>query len=126
VPAPPVPSVTVTAPIERKEKVPGEREVTGLTPEPYADTPVRRQGPGRNLPGPGAGHLLHGAGGQRVVPLAEDQAAEVPAVMRARRRRARCVPDRPVNAGTCGHSRTARYTGSPANRQANPLRKPTF
>jgi hypothetical protein len=28
--------------------------------------------------------------------------------------------------GTCGHSRTARYTGSPADRQADPLRKPTF
>jgi hypothetical protein len=27
--------------------------------------------------------------------------------------------------GTHGHSRTARYTGSPAYRQADPLRKPT-
>lgn len=29
----------------------------------------------------------------------EDQGAEVPAVVRSRRRRARCVPDQPVNAG---------------------------
>jgi len=29
-------------------------------------------------------------------------------------------------AGTDGHFRTARYTGSPANGQADPLRKPTF
>ena len=29
----------------------------------------------------------------------EDQGAEVPSVVRDRRRRARCVPDRPVNAG---------------------------
>ncbi len=29
-------------------------------------------------------------------------------------------------AGTYGHSRTARYILSPANRQADPLRKPTF
>ena len=29
----------------------------------------------------------------------EDQGAAEPAVMRDRRRRARCVPDRPVNAG---------------------------
>jgi hypothetical protein len=29
----------------------------------------------------------------------KDQGAELPAVMRNRRRRARCVPDRPVNAG---------------------------
>ena len=28
--------------------------------------------------------------------------------------------------GTHGHSRTARYTSSPAYRQADPLRKPTF
>jgi hypothetical protein len=28
--------------------------------------------------------------------------------------------------GTYGHSRTERYTGSPAYRQADPLRKPTF
>ena len=28
--------------------------------------------------------------------------------------------------GTCGHSRTARYTGSPGARQADPLREPTF
>jgi len=28
--------------------------------------------------------------------------------------------------GTHGHSRTAGYTGSPANRQADPLRKQTI
>ena len=28
--------------------------------------------------------------------------------------------------GTCGHSRTTRYTGSPADRQADPLHKPAF
>ena len=35
----------------------------------------------------------------------EDQGAEAPTVVRDRRRRDRCVPDRLVNAGTCGHSR---------------------
>jgi hypothetical protein len=37
-----------------------------LTLEP-ADTPARRQGPGRSLPGPDAGHPLQGAGGHAVV-----------------------------------------------------------
>jgi hypothetical protein len=59
-----------------------------LIPETSTDTPVRRQGPGRSLPGPDAGHPLHSAGGQRVR-----------AVVRNRWRRARCVPDRPVNIG---------------------------
>ena len=31
-----------------------------LTPETTADTPVRNQGPGGSLPGPGAGHPLQG------------------------------------------------------------------
>ena len=38
---------------------------------------------------------------------------------------AACPIDRST-AGTCGHSRTARYVASPANKQADPLRKPTF
>ena len=37
------------------------REVT-LDPGASAGTPVRRQGPGRSLPGPDAGHPLQGAG----------------------------------------------------------------
>jgi len=32
-----------------------------LTPEPLTGTPARRQGPGRSLPGPDAGHPLHPA-----------------------------------------------------------------
>ena len=36
-----------------------------------------------------------------------------------------CPIDRST-AGTCGHSRTTRYVASPANKQADPLRKPTF
>src|SRR5689334_4046706 len=35
-------------------------------------------------------------------------------------------PDRAVNALTHGHSRTTRYSGSPADRQADPLRKTAF
>jgi hypothetical protein len=37
------------------------REVT-LDPGVSTGTPIRRQGPGGSLPGPGAGHPLHGAG----------------------------------------------------------------
>jgi hypothetical protein len=37
------------------------REVT-LDPGASTDTPVRRQRPGRSLPGPDAGHPLQGAG----------------------------------------------------------------
>ena len=57
----------------------------------------------------------------------EAQGAELPTVVNNSRRRARCVPDRPVERrGTHGHTRTARYTGSPADGQADPLRIPTF
>jgi hypothetical protein len=38
----------------------------------------------------------------------------------------RCVPHRPVNAGNLRSLPDNRYTGSPANRQADQLRKPTF
>jgi hypothetical protein len=44
--------------------------------------------------------------------------------VRSRDRAAACPIERST-VGTCGHSRTARYTGSLANRQADPLRKPT-
>jgi len=37
---------------------------------------------------------------------------------------AACPIDRPTT-GTYGHSRAARYTGSPAYEQTRPLRKPT-
>ena len=44
--------------------------------------------------------------------------------------RSKCVPAAcPIGQstpGTYGHSRTTLYTGSPANGQADPLRKPTF
>ena len=56
----------------------------------------------------------------------EDQGAEESAVMRDRRRRARCVPDRPVNAGylrSLADSPIHRLTC--VYRQADPLRKPT-
>jgi hypothetical protein len=53
-----------------------------------APPPVRNQEPGTSLPGPDAGHPLHGAGGHGV-----------PTVVRGCRRRARYVPDRPVSAG---------------------------
>jgi hypothetical protein len=50
----------------------------------------------------------------------------VPATVRNRRGRARCVPIGRATAGTNGHFRTARYTGSPADAQDDPLRTPTF
>ena len=68
--APPVSSVTVTAGQPAQGKVPGERtsrEVTTLDTGASADTPVRNQGPGRSLPGPDAGHPLHGAGAHGAV-----------------------------------------------------------
>ena len=43
-----------------------------------------------------------------------------------RQARARCVPDQPVNAGNSRSLPDNRYTGSPAYRQADPLRKPIF
>jgi hypothetical protein len=48
-------------------------------------------------------------------PLVRDEEAAVPAA----------CPIGRSTPGTHGHSRTARYTGSPAYRQADPLRKPT-
>jgi hypothetical protein len=56
----------------------------------------------------------------------EDQGAEVPTAV--------CDPDGvpaacPIGqstAGTNGHSRIAHYLGPPADRQADPPRKPTF
>ena len=56
----------------------------------------------------------------------EDQCAEAPTVVRDRRRCARCVPDRPVNAGKSRSLPDSPVHGSPAHRQADPLRKPTF
>jgi hypothetical protein len=50
---------------------------------------------GRGLGQNGRGQLA----GSRTGDGDEDQGAAEPAVMRDRRRRARCVPDRPVNAG---------------------------
>ena len=49
-------------------------------------------------------------------PLVRDVEAAVPAA----------CPIGRSTPGTRGHSRAARYTGSPAYRQADPLRKPTF
>jgi hypothetical protein len=37
--------------------------------ETSADTPVRKQGPGRSLPGPDAGHPLHATGGHEAVSM---------------------------------------------------------
>ncbi len=56
----------------------------------------------------------------------EDLGAELPTVVRDRKRRARCVPDRPVNGGNFRSVPDSLYTGSPAHRQADPLRTPTF
>ena len=56
----------------------------------------------------------------------EDHRAEAPTVVRDRRRRARCVPDRPVNAGNLGSlpdNPIHRLTCAQAGR---PLREPTF
>ena len=50
----------------------------------------------------------------------EDRDAEVPTIGLDRRRRARCVPIGRSTSETCGHSRTARYSGSPAYRQTDP------
>jgi hypothetical protein len=44
------------------------------------DTPARDQGPGRNLPGPDAGHPLYNAGGHHGDD--EDQGATVPSAGR--------------------------------------------
>ena len=61
--APPASSVTGTAGQRAHVKVPAERtRESRLIPETSADTPVRSQGPGGSLPGPAAGHPLHGAG----------------------------------------------------------------
>ena len=70
-PAPPASSVTVTA---------GQRAQAGRCPanvhakshlilETSADTPVRKQGPGRSLPGPDAGHPLHATGDHEAVSM---------------------------------------------------------
>ncbi len=56
----------------------------------------------------------------------EDQGADVPSAVRDRRRRARCVPDRPVKAGNSRSLADSPYAASPANQQADPLRIPTF
>ena len=44
----------------------GHAKSLRLTLAASADTPVRNQGPGGSLPGPDAGHPLHGAGGAGV------------------------------------------------------------
>ena len=46
-------------------------------------------------------------------------------VLRSKRVPVACPIGRQTE-GTHGHSRTARYVGSPADRQADPSRKPTF
>jgi hypothetical protein len=78
--------------------------------------PVRNLGPGRSLPGPDAGHSLH---------TADDQGGYQPSCAPADDVPVACPIGRSTP-GTHGHSQTARYTGSPAYRQADPLRKPTF
>jgi hypothetical protein len=89
VPAPPGSSVTVTAGDEHRARCQvNVHAKSRLIPETQWDTPVRNQGPGQSLPGPDAGHPLHGAGGHEDATVAYD-----------RRRRAGCLPDRPVNAG---------------------------
>jgi len=57
----PAPPASRTAQTEKTFK---ERNffTAALDPGASADTPVRNQGPGRSLPGPDAGHPLHGAG----------------------------------------------------------------
>jgi hypothetical protein len=56
----------------------------------------------------------------------EDQADEVPTVIREPDDVPAACPIGWSTAGTHGHSRTTRYTGSPADGQADPLRKPTY
>jgi hypothetical protein len=81
-----------------------------------APPPVRNQEPGRSLPGPDAGHPLH---------TADDHGGYQPSCAPADDVPVACPIGRSTP-GTHGHSQTARYTGSPACRQADPLRKPTF
>src|SRR5258708_9963745 len=62
--APPASSATVTAGQRAQVEPPGERtRKAALDLGASADTPVRRQGPGGRLPGPGDGHPLQVAGG---------------------------------------------------------------
>jgi hypothetical protein len=75
-----------------------------------APPPVRDQGPGSSLPGPDAGHPLQAAGSH------DGRKRDVPVT----------CPIGRSTPGTHGHSRTARYTGSPADRLADPLRKQAF
>jgi hypothetical protein len=56
----------------------------------------------------------------------EDQGAELPGVERTADGVPAACPIGRSTVGTHGPSRTTRYTGSPADRQADPLRKPTF
>ncbi len=56
----------------------------------------------------------------------EDQGAEAPTVVRDPDDVPVACPMGRSTLGTHGHSRTTRYPGSPAYRQADPLRKPTF
>jgi hypothetical protein len=56
----------------------------------------------------------------------EDHGAEAPAENTRPRRRARCVPDRPVSLGNLRSLPGSPVTSSPANRQADPPRKPAF
>jgi hypothetical protein len=49
----------------------------------------------------------------------------IPCTVRAVTRRMACPLGRSTR-GTHGHFRTARHTGSQAERQADPLREPTF
>src|SRR5258708_28393788 len=67
--APPASSATVTAGQRAQVEPPGERtRKAALDLGASADTPVRRQGLGGSLPGPGAGHPLQGTGGHGPVP----------------------------------------------------------
>ena len=77
-----------------------------LIPETSTATPARNHGPGRACPDR-----------TRAIPCTVTGCHRMATVVRDRRGRARCVPDRPVNAGNSRSLRTTRYPGSPAHRQ---------
>ena len=71
--------MTVAAGQRAQEKVPGERtREVAIDTGASTGTPVRNQGSGGSLPGPDAGHPLHGTGAHDD----EDRGAEVPGVER--------------------------------------------
>jgi hypothetical protein len=99
VPAPPASSVIVTAGQRQQVKLPGQRTSREVALEPGASTdiPVGTKGQAGACPDRTRAIPLHRAGGHDGDD--EDQDAEVPTVVRDRRRRARYAPDRLVNAG---------------------------